>query len=166
MIPPLAILQARLHSTRLEGKMLLPLKGKPLLRWAWEATVDEMGPGNAVIAIPSADAAALRPTVPSATWFEWAGPEWDVLGRLHACAHALRSHPHTVIVRVTPEDWPVDLSRERFTLAALDEAQAMIPADDQDRREHVAYALFPDRGPMSIDTPSDYRAAQRAVGDV
>ena len=86
MSGPLAIIQARVHSTRLAEKVLLPLGGKVLLRWTWEAAVDALGKDNVVIACPAADRERLQTAVPEAEIFGWDGPEGDVLGRLAACA--------------------------------------------------------------------------------
>jgi hypothetical protein len=163
MIPPLAIVQARMHSTRLPGKMLLHLGGKPLIQWAWEAAVEAFGEENVVVATPF-----TPENKPIGDWvcsvngqgFGWEGPEWDVLGRFHAVAHAFRDDPGSVIVRITPDDFPIDTERERFTLGWLDERYATVV--DPRFREHIGL-LLPQR--IEINTPEDYEAAKRQVGD-
>jgi spore coat polysaccharide biosynthesis protein SpsF (cytidylyltransferase family) len=181
---PLAIVQARIGSTRLPGKMLLDLGGHPLIWWAWNAAVEAFGVDNVVVAIPAsadndelADAlAAFTPNV-----FRWDGPECDVLGRFHACAHRYRWHPDSVIVRVTPDDpfkepalmrrvaagerHPVELGAEAFTLAMLDDAHfGRVGGLD---REHLTYAIpcladppQPPPGLWTLDTQADLDAAR------
>ena len=177
---PLAIVQARIGSTRLPGKMLADLGGKPLVWWAWKAAVDAFGADNVVIAMPATrendelEVAVLSMDAP-VNVFRWDGPENDVLGRFHACAHTYRWHPDSVIVRDTPDDpfkvpalmkrvaagerHPVELGGEAFTLAMLDEAHGResltLWRNDGDRerevpnarREHITRALFPDSPP-------------------
>lgn len=140
MIPPLAIVQARIGSKRLPGKMLMDLGGKPLVYWAWNAARVAFGVEHTVAAIPASAANDELAGVVEG-WggqvFRWAGDESDVLGRFHACAHRYRWRPDSVIVRVTPDDpfksavalarvamgerLPVEFGGEAFTLAMLDE---------------------------------------------
>lgn len=189
-VAALAIIQARLGSSRLPGKMLLPLCGKPLVQRVWETTCEAFGVANVVIAIP-----ARSENLPlwtacrnfGADVFVWEGDENDVLGRFHACAHSRRWHPESVIVRVTPDDpfknatmmkrvangerLPVESSCEAFTLAQLDEAHRTMVGALEVNREHITWALFPthppkapDKGfPWSIDTREDYEAVRRIV---
>lgn len=180
--PPLAIVQARMGSTRLPRKMLLPLGGRPLVWWAWHASVQAFGDEHVVCAIPASEgndelADVLRGF--GANVFRWDGPEDDVLGRFHACAHRHRWHPDSVIVRVTPDDpfkvpylmrlvaagerHPVELGAEAFTLGMLSEA-----CRTATEREHVTVAVFgdslppppPPEGVWTVDTPEDYEAVQ------
>lgn len=190
---PLAIVQARIGSTRLPGKMLLPLAGKPLVWHAWNAAVKAFGAGNVVCALPASqenDQLASVLVGLSATVFRWAGPENDVLGRFHACAHRYRWHPDSVIVRVTPDDprkdaeimsrhlvacgqrVPVELGGEAFTLAMLDDAERRLSmALDSHKREHLTHALFPypppppPPGVWTVDTQEDYEAMRKVFGD-
>lgn len=137
--PPLAIVQARLGSTRLPRKMLLPLADRPLIWWAWSTARLAFGTDNTVVAMPDGpDNDELADTVRGfgGTVFRWDGPEDDVLGRFWHCAHRYRWHPDSVIVRVTPDDpfktvqdmkrvargerRPVEMGGEAFTLAMLD----------------------------------------------
>lgn len=185
-IPPLAIVQARIGSTRLPGKMLLPLGGKPLVWHAWNAAVQAFGPEHVVCAIPaSADNDELVSVLEvecGAHVMRYDGPECDVLGRFFHVAHCYRWHPDSVIVRVTPDDpwkepelmrrvargerWiPVEKGGEAFTLQMLDEAHAR--EQGAHHREHITHALFPvilpaAPGHWTIDTPEDY---ERAVAE-
>lgn len=180
MIPPLAICQMRLHSTRLPEKMLLPLGGKPLWRWAYDVAIHTFGSDNVVCAIPASDVDgplgdSLREH--GAEIFTYDGDENDVLGRFMACAHRYRWHPDSVIVRVTCDDpfkrvdalyrvsrgerLPVELGGEAFTLEMLDSAHLNWEGRARER-EHITYALFayspplPPKGLWTIDTPEDY----------
>jgi spore coat polysaccharide biosynthesis protein SpsF (cytidylyltransferase family) len=165
-VVPLAILQARIASTRLARKMLLPLGDHPLIWWAWRAAVEAFSPFNAVIAMPASqenDELAQVCAEFGARVFRWDGPEDDVLGRFYHCAHRYRRHPDTVIVRVTPDDpfkvpdamrrvaagerLPVELGGEAFTLEMLDEAHYReTPVGGTaircPEREHLTRALF------------------------
>lgn len=189
-IPPLAIVQARIHSTRLPNKMLLPLKGKPLVWHAWDRANMAFSADNVILACPSGDAEKFREILPEAIIFGWDGDENDVLGRFYCCAHRYRWHPESIIVRVTPDDpfkdvtamrstafygkrYAVELGAEAFTLRQLDRAH-WTKANEAFSREHMTYALFgvdaPPKpeigGPWTIDTLEDYEAAKRKVGDV
>ena len=185
-IPPLAIVQARIASTRLPDKMLADLGGKPLVRWAWEAACSAFGADNVVCAIPaSAENAQLGHILHAlgAEVFRWDGPEDDVLSRLWHCAHRYRWHPQTVIVRVTPDDpfklpgllrevasgirHPVELGGEAFTLEMLDRADLYAS-----EREHITRELFrtppppAPKGIWTVDTPEDLEAARNRIARV
>lgn len=142
MIPPLAIVQARIGSTRLPRKMLLELGGKPLIWHAWNAAINAFGVENVVTAIPASEEndelAEVVRGFGVGQVFRWDGPESDVLGRLLACARTYRWRDESVIVRVTPDDpWkneiamakvaagarlPVEIGAEAFTLEMLEAA--------------------------------------------
>lgn len=160
MSQPLAIIQARLHSTRLPNKMLLPVDGQPLLWWAWNTMGCILGFDHVVIACPLDDAgrfaAAIRLPDRLPTIFAWEGNENDVLGRLHDCAHHWCSEPSSVILRITPDDFPVDVLRETCTLAELDHWNATVT--DPKLREHIGL-LFPKR--IEINVQEDYDAVVR-----
>lgn len=180
MIPPLAIIQARIGSTRLPRKLLLPIDGEPLLRRVYRLTVEAFGAEHTIIALPAtAENDELAALIPGAQVFRWDGPENDVLGRFHACAHRYRWHPDSVLVRVTPDDplkdpaamrrvaagerLPVEIGGEAFTLAMLDRAEV-----SSGEREHLTYTLFPTLPPppppgvWTIDTQADYDAVVSA----
>lgn len=95
----LAIIQARYNSTRLPGKVLMDLGGKPLLRHVIDAVsqcksvqkiVVATGGGNGAIA-------AASDTWGVPCWQDWDHPEADALGRFlrvakhyHWATHVLR----------------------------------------------------------------------------
>ena len=186
-IPPLCILQARYHSTRLPGKMLQTLGDDTLIARGWRIACVAFGAAHCVVAIPAPD--ALGPLGDElrrlgATIFAWDGPEDDVLGRFYHCAHRYRWHPDSVIVRYTPDDpfkavaslrrvaagerLPVEQGGEAFTLAMLDWAQNCT----SDRgREHLTRILFltappsPPPGVWTIDTADDLAAARTRLAE-
>ena len=97
----LAVIQARLGSTRLPGKTLADLGGRPMLAHVVERAA----------AIPGVDGVVIATTVHPrddrlAGWAQAAGlpcvrgSEDDVLDRFH---DALERHPCDAIVRVTPD---------------------------------------------------------------
>ena len=164
MIPPLAIIQARLGSTRLKNKMLLEVGGRSLIRRAWDASVEGFGEANVGFAVPSNEKGAALlmvaiKLIPHVNVFQWDGLEDDVIGRFWHCAHRYRWHPDSVIVRVTPDDpfkdsrmmlrvangerLPVEQGAEAFTLAMLDQAYYKITEE----REHLGMIFFPTRPP-------------------
>ena len=185
-IPPLCIIQARLHSTRLPHKMLLKLGDETLIARAWRVAGEAFGRERCIVAIPEFDVTgplADELAAIGAYVRPYAGVEWDVLGRFHYAAHCERWHPDSVIVRYTPDDphkmssmlrtvaagvrLPVELGGEAFTLAMLDRAQSRVDAFAVELREHITDALFPFRLPpyrpgegFTIDTAADYEAAQ------
>jgi spore coat polysaccharide biosynthesis protein SpsF len=184
-LPPLCILQARYHSTRLPWKMLLPIGGETLLARGWRMASEIFGADSTVIAIPEADAdGPLGDEIEriGANVFWCDAPADDVLARFHSCAHSYRWHPETIIVRWTPDDWakdagcvrrvlggerlPVELGAEAFTLAMLDAAHERCTLPSQ--REHLTLALFPAAPPScppgyTIDTQEQYEAACAAL---
>lgn len=188
-VDPLAVVQARIGSTRLPGKMLLDLGGKPLIWWAWSAAVEAFEGENVVTAIPaSAENDELAATVEGfgGQVFRWGGPENDVLGRFYHCAHRYRWHPDSVIVRVTPDDpfkdphamrrvvegerLPVEIGAEAFTLGDLNFWQHGL-VDGAPLREHLTTALFltppppPPPGVWTIDTQEDLDMARALVDE-
>ena len=147
-------------------KLLMSIRGKPLIQHAWERCVARFGQPNVVLACPQRDAYTFAKVLPKALIYPYGGPEWDVLSRLHACAHRFRTDPLTPVHRITPDDYPVELDREVFTLAQLDETQARIAENDRPLREHVGYALPLQRytaGPevIEVNTLDDLARANR-----
>jgi spore coat polysaccharide biosynthesis protein SpsF (cytidylyltransferase family) len=163
MIPPLAILQARLHSTRMSSKMLWELNDKPLLRWAWETAVEAFGQENVVVAIPQADEVVLDSKLPGVIFFGWEGAEDDVLGRLYACAQQNRTDSETLVHRLTPDDFPVQLHRDVCSLAWLERMHD--ETTDPYLREHVGYLFHPEM-PVEVNTPEDFAYLQRKLAHV
>lgn len=170
LTPPLAIIQARVHSDRLPRKMLQLIGGKPLLRWAWDACIERFGAPHTLIACPSHDVGDLAVAVPNGRFYGFPGLEWDVLGRFHAAAHQRRFHSDDAIHRITPDDLPVELDREVFTLGQLDAWQAKTGALDRDLREHVGHLtgclVTRDPETIEINTLEDLELARRKVGDL
>lgn len=162
MIPPLAIIQVRLHSTRLPRKMLLDVGGHPLIWWAWDAALARFGKQNVVIAVPESCAQEFRDALPVATVFPVGGDENDVLRRLWLVAGAFRVGSwDTPIHRITPDDWPPVLDRDVTTLRQLAEWNATVT--DPYLREHVGYLFHPD-APQEINTLEDLEAVRRSLG--
>lgn len=94
-----AIVQARVHSTRLPNKVLLPLKGKPMLQRVLERTKTATLLDAVVCAVPARDAAVLTPLIEQAGCrpFAFAGDESDLLARYLAAAEAFGAE---IIVRI------------------------------------------------------------------
>ena len=158
-----AVIQARLSSTRLPNKVLLPLRGRPVLDWVASAAQAIPGIDKVVIATSiGADDDAVAAWAKSFGIACHRGPLDDVLERF---AQAARAENADIIMRLTgdcplldpqvcgevlallkrtgsayasnasPPSWPDGLDCEVFTRAALDTAaaEATRPAD----REHV-----------------------------
>jgi spore coat polysaccharide biosynthesis protein SpsF len=187
--PPLAIVTARMRSSRLPGKVLAECAGRPLIAWATDAAIAAFGRANVVIATT-----ADPENAPIVAWakaanmavFAWDGPEADVLGRFAACAETYRWHPESIVIRVTPDDprkrpdalrrvadgvrEPVELGGEAITLDRLRDLNAVLSrVDDAVLREHLSYAFFrhpapsaPD-GLWTVDTPEQLAAMDRLL---
>ncbi|MDR0662563.1 MAG: NTP transferase domain-containing protein, partial [Spirochaetaceae bacterium] len=74
------ILQARIDSSRLPGKALLPLDGEPLLLRVMEALKHISAPLH-ILACPEDDLASFKPLAENAGFEIFAGSKHDVLGR-------------------------------------------------------------------------------------
>lgn len=184
---PLAIIQARLGSTRLPGKVLMEVGGRSLVRRAWDASCAAFGCDHVVITVPSGDAELIEHIQEFGGCVEpWDGDENDVLGRFWSVAHKYRWHPESVIVRVTPDDpfkdprqmvrvasgerLPVETGGEAFTLAQLDEWMWMSLQGEE--REHIGHLVPGDAPPCppgrgwTVDTLADLEAAREmAAGE-
>jgi spore coat polysaccharide biosynthesis protein SpsF len=88
------ILQARLDSTRLPNKALLPLGGKPLISRVMEA-LKRVDADMHILACPEDCLEAFMPLADSAGFTLMTGPKEDVLGRY--CAAIRRFRPDWVI---------------------------------------------------------------------
>lgn len=162
--PVVAIVQARLGSTRLPGKVLLDVAGRPMLARVLERLARARGLDRVVVA--TTDLARDGPLVDWCRAEGWAvhrGSEQDVLARYQAAAAAEGAG---TVVRVTsdcplvdpavvdavvaalqregadyasnvqePRTFPRGLDAEAFTAAAL--ARADREDRDPARREHV-----------------------------
>jgi spore coat polysaccharide biosynthesis protein SpsF len=170
------VVQARLTSTRLPRKVLLPLAGAPLLSRVLERVRAIDGVDETVLAIPEGEAqaplvefAAQRPEISL-----FAGSEQDVLSRTLAAAESVEA---STVLRVTSDcpmidpavsstvlasfsrlgvsyartavvhGYPLGFETEVFTIGALRTAAA--EADDPYEREHVTPFIWrrPDRFP-------------------
>ncbi|RAU22881.1 aminotransferase [Paramagnetospirillum kuznetsovii] len=158
-----AIIQARLSSTRLPGKVLLPLGGRPVLDWVVTAAQAIAGIDKVVIATSGqGDDDAIAAWAKAAGVACHRGPLDDVLERF---AQAARAERADIVMRltadcplldprvcgevlallkrsggayasnVTPASWPDGLDCEAFTMAALESAAA--EATRAADREHV-----------------------------
>lgn len=102
-----AILQARMHSTRLPGKMLLPLAGTPLVQRVIERVRRATRLDDVVLAVPSRDAADFAPICNNSRAWLYSSPldESDLIGRYLRAADA---HDADVIVRIPCDNPCVD----------------------------------------------------------
>ena len=158
-----ALVQARMGSTRLPGKVLKPLGGMPVLGWVVRAARATPGIDSVTVATsdrPTDDAVAAWCAENDVTC--WRGPEDDVLERMLGAA---RNAEADIVLRLTadcplldpqvcgevlallrrsgadyasnvePRSWPDGLDCEAATLAALEIAgREAEPGPD---REHV-----------------------------
>lgn len=158
-----AVIQARLGSTRLPGKVLMDLAGRPVLAWVIAAA--QSIPGIDKVVVATSDQSGDDGIVSACA--EWGiachrGPEDDVLARFMVAARAeqagivmrltadcplldpficgqvlalLRHEGTAYASNVMPPSWPDGTDCEAFTMAALEQAaaEATRPSD----REHV-----------------------------
>ena len=182
------ILQARMGSHRLPGKVLMEIGGKPVLLHCLDRALRIDGTDAVCLATsdqpaddPVADAASQRPEV---TVFR--GPEDDVLERYRGAAAAIGA---AIVMRLTcdcplvdPEvcgdllrlraktdavyasnvavrEWPHGLDCEAFLRTALDDAAAS--ATDAYDREHVTPWIRRQAGARTVHLPGPGGAAAR-----
>lgn len=101
-----AIVQARLGSTRLPGKVLMEVKGKPLLRYLVERLNCCKTPDKIIVACPQKDFHQINLAVGDLVHvFGWDGDEMDVAGRFVAC---LEKYPCETFVRVCADSPLID----------------------------------------------------------
>jgi len=98
-----AILQARMNSTRLPGKVMLPLADKPMLQNIVERVQRATRVHSVVVAVPAQDAEAMKGVQGEVYFYE--GQETDLVGRYLACAEACKAD---LIVRVPCDNPCVD----------------------------------------------------------
>jgi spore coat polysaccharide biosynthesis protein SpsF len=137
----LAVVQARLGSTRLPGKALLPIAGRPMLAHVLTRARAVPGVDETVLATTvSREDDALVEVAAAEGVASVRGSVEDVLDRFHA---VLRAHPADAIVRVTA-DCPL-----------LDpEVSALVVQDYLARRDETDYAsnIEPPTFPDGLDT--------------
>ncbi|MBP62387.1 MAG: hypothetical protein CMJ62_12780 [Planctomycetaceae bacterium] len=104
-----AIVQARMGSSRFPGKMLSPLRGRPLIAWTVERVRRAKTCDEVVVATTDATADDEMAAWCGANEVAvFRGSEDDVLARFHECAEAFDA---TTVVRITGDcpllDWRV-----------------------------------------------------------
>jgi spore coat polysaccharide biosynthesis protein SpsF (cytidylyltransferase family)/2-polyprenyl-3-methyl-5-hydroxy-6-metoxy-1,4-benzoquinol methylase len=184
------IVQCRLSSTRLPQKALLPLGGKPLLRWTLDA-MRQVPVDVYILACDFDSEAELRPLCEQAEWECFAGPKDDVLERF--CRVATQFHIDT-IVRATGDNpflfyeaaslsltEALRLNADYFTFTGLPhgsgvevfKAQALFRANvattDPYEREHVGPALYQHRNAFMCvfaEVPASAAESQRGEGSL
>jgi spore coat polysaccharide biosynthesis protein SpsF (cytidylyltransferase family) len=159
------ILQARMGSTRLRGKVLLPIRGeKIVIAEIIERSLAIVGIDGVICAIPdTADCEELADAAAAAGAIVFRGSERDVLDRYYQAA---RHHSADTIVRITGDcplvdphlcgdlirlfhlsgadlvandilhTWPVGLGCEVFSFSSLERAASEATVPEQ--REHVS----------------------------
>ena len=158
-----AIIQARMGSSRLPGKVLMDLGGQTALEHCLRRARAIPGIHHVVCAIPDGSdddlIAAHAASIPDIDVVRGSGP--DVLARYHKAAHAVSADwiiritsdcplidpvlcgrmlglarlGFDVVVNNHPPSWPHGLDAEVFSATALD--QAFAQATDPFDREHV-----------------------------
>lgn len=173
----LALIQARMGSSRFPGKMLTDLCGKPLLQWCVEGAA--LIPGIDKLAVATSTA---RSDDPIAAWCEanrvacHRGSEEDVLDRFYQAAKAERARvvlrlvgdcplldpavcgQVLMLLRMTgadysascnPPSWPDGLDAEAMTFEALE--MAAREARRKPEREHVTPWLRNNRHRFKVE---------------
>jgi spore coat polysaccharide biosynthesis protein SpsF len=119
----MALIQARMGSTRLPGKVLLPLRGVPLLARVLERVSRIDGLDGVALAVP--EGPAEGPIVDVARGFPnvtvTRGSETDVLRR---SAEAIRAANATTVVRITSDCPMIDPGVSGAVLAAFNKSGA------------------------------------------
>ena len=90
----IAVLQARMHSERLPGKVLADLSGRPLVARIIERLQATPGVDHVVLAVPSAEAYLFEPVAVEYGAYLSPGSAWDVLGRYYMAARKFPSARH------------------------------------------------------------------------
>jgi len=159
----LAIIQARMSSTRLPGKVLMPIHGKPMLQWVIEAAQGATKVDKVVVAtsLDESDLPLVNLSFSKVDIFQ--GSLTDVLDRYYQAAVGADLSPSDLIVRLTSdcpllysklidavitfhkvwkndytwnrELWPSGFDVEVFSFAALQKAKAA--ATSEYDKEHV-----------------------------
>jgi glutamate-1-semialdehyde aminotransferase/spore coat polysaccharide biosynthesis protein SpsF (cytidylyltransferase family) len=107
MAKVVAVIQARMGSTRLPGKVLMDLGGYPVLQWCIRACLAAPGVDEVWVAtstLPADDAIYDHCTAPHKYRVKcWRGSESDVLGRFYDCmiSGVADSSPDNIFLRLT-----------------------------------------------------------------
>ncbi len=188
-IPILCIIQARFHSHRLPGKMLLRLNDETLIARAVRLAGEAFGAGNVIVAIPVEE--GNEPLISElvridANWTDYPGNEWDVLDRFAHAISMMDVGYDTMVVRYTPDDHrktveglravaagdysvPVQIGGEAMMASwffHMNEIVSCSRSEARHAREHIGVMMPirpapPDDGfPWSIDTPEDLERAR------
>ena len=187
-----AIIQARVGSTRLPGKALLPLAGRPMVLHVAERAMRIPGVDAVVVATPDGPEDAPLRDLLDASGITWSsGPLEDVLRRY---ALAAASAEAEVVVRITSDcpllspavsgrvvaafldgdadyasntlerTWPRGMDTEVFARSALDLVDGL--ATEPYEREHVTPAIWqhPERfGLRSVRNETDLSGLRLTV---
>ena len=96
-----AVIQARIQSTRLPAKVLREIAGKPMLEWVVERTRSALEVDEVVVAIPDSPSdELLLDFVKSKGWHFVSGSEHDVLSRYVLAAEKMDA---SRVVRITSD---------------------------------------------------------------
>jgi spore coat polysaccharide biosynthesis protein SpsF len=144
------VLQARMDSSRLPGKSLLPLGGKPLIFRVMEA-LNRVSAELRVLACPEDSAAAFAPLADEAGFTLFTGPKDDVLRRY--CL-ALRHFGIQRLIRATGDN--------PFVFA--DAAAAINASAQAMNADYAGYGgLPPGAGVESVSATALFRAEAQAA---
>ncbi len=149
-----AIIQARTGSSRLPGKVLLPLRGVPILTHVVERTrraglVDEVVVATTRLAADDAIAALAR----ESGWALWRGSETDLLERY---VEAAQANAADVVVRITSDCPLIDPELVDEVVRALSTTGA----------DYASNTLEPRTYPRGLDVEAMTTAAlQRASAE-
>jgi spore coat polysaccharide biosynthesis protein SpsF len=182
-----AVIQARMGSTRLPGKVLMPIDGVPLLSWTVSGVRAIRGVSSVVVATttdPDDDAVATLAVDLGVSIHR--GSSHDVLAR---CADAVTPFQPDVVIRQTADNpfpdpavaedqvrvlldgdldyvgidgWPLGIAAEACRYSAL--AVANREATDRADREHVMTYLYRQRERFRIGRSPRRLGAGRAAG--
>jgi spore coat polysaccharide biosynthesis protein SpsF (cytidylyltransferase family) len=181
----IAIIQARLKSTRLPGKVLMDLAGKPMLDHVIERACEIPGITEVVLNVPATDTELMRGTVGT---YLMPYQEQDVLG---SYLHIARSMQADVIVRLTGDcpfldpqvsahvialvtdghvsyatndnsltDWADGLDTQAFTRETLEAAAGQATGTE---REHVCPWMAANRSRLMLHAPLPMRHLKWSV---
>lgn len=142
----LAIIQARLGSTRFPRKALADLHGKPIIQHVVDRVKDTKGIDRVIVAVPSAQDVEAFLFTGAECWRDERLNEDDVLGRFTACAKWANA---ATVIRITGDCplWNPRIAEQVLTLyhshAAIEYASNIAPGytDGEDVEVFSASAL-------------------------